>query len=295
MDKGKELYVRIKKKCQSDQCSLNGKLVLKKMAAVWRKSAKVTSSTTSSDSSFEEDLNKSKDRYSSESLREKRNYRAFRKEDSDQNQSQALREEDKDPNYLLKPKVRPIVDLEGNILSLPLNGPIQLQLRDFKEIATEALNKLRLNWDLEDEIAKVIERGVAMDCFNNSEGKKADEVRKVKKDIVFCNVYAASADSERRDFILTLLQTFTASWCVGGDFNTVLDPSERIGVSLNLESIRSFASFIAQANIVDIPLHGLSLTWSNNKLRKSWARLDRFLLSLTILGWFPNMFQRGLP
>ncbi|KAK3220515.1 hypothetical protein Dsin_014485 [Dipteronia sinensis] len=107
-------------------------------------------------------------------------------------------------------------------------------------------------------------------------------LNKFKKDIVFCNVYAASVESERRelwDFILASQQSLTAPWCVGGDFNTVLDPSERVGVSENLGSYRNFASFIAQANIIDIPLHGMSYTWSNNRKTEAWARLDRFLLS----------------
>ncbi|KAK3199679.1 hypothetical protein Dsin_023094 [Dipteronia sinensis] len=39
----------------------------------------------------------------------------------------------------------------------------------------------------------------------------------------------------------------------------------------------------------------MSYTWSNNREEEAWARLDRFLLSPTILLWFPNLFQPGMP
>ncbi|KAK2650230.1 hypothetical protein Ddye_017719 [Dipteronia dyeriana] len=90
---------------------------------------------------------------------------------------------------------------------------------------------------------------------------------KVNKKIVICNVYAPSIESDRRDlwnFILFNMQSFKAPWCVGGYFNTVLEPSERVGVGFHMGSIRSFRSFVFQANVVDIPLHGTKFTWSNN-------------------------------
>ncbi|KAK3210475.1 hypothetical protein Dsin_015181 [Dipteronia sinensis] len=59
--------------------------------------------------------------------------------------------------------------------------------------------------------------------------------------------------------------------------------------------MRSFNSFVLQANGVNLPLHRTSFTWSNNRKSQAWARLDRFLLSPAILLWFPNMIQRSLP
>ena len=123
-------------------------------------------------------------------------------------------------------------------------------------------------------------------------------LNKIKKDIVFCNVYVASVESERRelwDFILSSQQSFSAPWVVGGDFNTVLDSSERKGEGCNLGSIRNFNSFVLQARVVDIPLLGNPFTWSNNRDKESWARLDHYLLAPDILSWFPSLKQTGLP
>ncbi|KAK2648759.1 hypothetical protein Ddye_016248 [Dipteronia dyeriana] len=48
------------------------------------------------------------------------------------------------------------------------------------------------------------------------------------------------------------------------------------------------------ALVVDIPLQGLSFTWTNNREYGSWARLDRFLYAPLFLSWFPFIHQRGL-
>ncbi|KAK2654435.1 hypothetical protein Ddye_014291 [Dipteronia dyeriana] len=67
------------------------------------------------------------------------------------------------------------------------------------------------------------------------------------------------------------------SWCISGDFNTVLEPSERLGVGCNMGSIRNFTSFVLQSKVVDIPLSGASFTWSNNRVKASWSALPRSL------------------
>ncbi|KAK3220321.1 hypothetical protein Dsin_014291 [Dipteronia sinensis] len=91
------------------------------------------------------------------------------------------------------------------------------------------------------------------------------------------------------------MQSLSALWCVGGDFNATLDPSKRVGVRSYFGSMRCFQNFVFQANVVNIPLQGTSFTWSNNRENQAWARLDRFLLSPSILMWFPNLLQRSLP
>ncbi|KAK2653763.1 hypothetical protein Ddye_013619 [Dipteronia dyeriana] len=194
-------------------------------------------------------------------------------------------------------------DQEGGVLSLPLNCPVQLPMRDseggkilgkdlkevpfainletveriyVKKIVTEILNKMRLNWDLGRRNSQGFD-------FQGKENALGEVIARREK-----------GDDEKLAAEIGGL-TFTALWCVGGEFNTILDPSDRIGMSVNTGSIRRFASFVAQANIIYIPLHGMSYTWSNNREKEAWARLDRFLLSLIILGWFPKLFQWGLP
>ena len=126
----------------------------------------------------------------------------------------------------------------------------------------------------------------------------AGEHLQLNKFMVFCNVYAANTEKKRKelwDFILQAQSLLPFPWCIGGDFNTVLNPSERRGSACNMGSIRNFNTFIFQARVVDLPLRGASFTWSNNREEASWARLDRFLLSSDFFAWFPNLLQTAFP
>ncbi|KAK2634507.1 hypothetical protein Ddye_029299 [Dipteronia dyeriana] len=44
-----------------------------------------------------------------------------------------------------------------------------------------------------------------------------------------------------------------------------------------------------------MPIRGLVFSWSNNRVNGNWARLDRFLVSPSVLSWFPDLVQMGLP
>ncbi|KAK2640722.1 hypothetical protein Ddye_022485 [Dipteronia dyeriana] len=90
------------------------------------------------------------------------------------------------------------------------------------------------------------------------------------------------------------MQTLTAPWCVGGDFNVTLELSERVGIGDHSGSMRCFQDFVLQANVVNIPQKGTPFTWSNNRENQTWARLDRFLFSPSILMWFPGLLQQSL-
>ncbi|KAK3228826.1 hypothetical protein Dsin_000707 [Dipteronia sinensis] len=116
-------------------------------------------------------------------------------------------------------------------------------------------------------------------------------------EVVFCNVYAPNMESERKglwDFIENITHSFSMPWCLGGDFNTVLDPSESKGGECNMGSARNFNLFISRSKVVDIPLHGITYTWTDFRERVSWARLDRFLISPAFLMWYPRLSQKGL-
>ena len=52
-------------------------------------------------------------------------------------------------------------------------------------------------------------------------------------------------------------------WRVGGDFNTVRYPSERVGSSSFSPSMQDFLEFISSMGFIDLPLEGGSMTWSN--------------------------------
>ncbi|KAK3175726.1 hypothetical protein Dsin_032613 [Dipteronia sinensis] len=118
----------------------------------------------------------------------------------------------------------------------------------------------------------------------------------IKKEVVFCNVYGACIENERKDmwnFIISSTIAVPIPWVLGGDFNSVLEPSERIGEGNHTGSMRSFKSFIHEIKVLDIPLSGMSFTWTNFRVHAAWARLDRFLLSPEILNRFPNLVKKG--
>ena len=56
------------------------------------------------------------------------------------------------------------------------------------------------------------------------------------------------------------MDSFPIPWVVGGDFNVVLDASERVGLSYNVGFMRSFSELISKAMVVDLSLHGMSFT-----------------------------------
>ncbi|KAK2652393.1 hypothetical protein Ddye_012249 [Dipteronia dyeriana] len=58
----------------------------------------------------------------------------------------------------------------------------------------------------------------------------AGELVALKKEAVFCNIYASNEERERKhlwDFLYTTQTAFPMPWCLGGDFNAILNPSER--------------------------------------------------------------------
>ncbi|KAK3222042.1 hypothetical protein Dsin_009067 [Dipteronia sinensis] len=142
-------------------------------------------------------------------------------------------------------------------------------------------NQLKDKWNLEVEITNMVEEGYA---------------RGQNMEVVFCNIYAASVERERRElwgFLLSSQSSFLMPWCIGGDFNTVLHPSERKGGIYNMSFVNSFNAFVLQARVVDLPLTGFPFTWTNLREKDSWARLNHFLISPEILSWFPKLIQTG--
>ena len=78
---------------------------------------------------------------------------------------------------------------------------------------------------------------------------------------------------------------------VMGDFNVVLHPGERSGVSSCARSMNDFATWINDSLLIDIPLQGMRFTWRRNE---SKSRLDRMLCQHDWLSKFPNITLTGL-
>ncbi|MCH80013.1 LINE-1 reverse transcriptase like, partial [Trifolium medium] len=101
------------------------------------------------------------------------------------------------------------------------------------------------------------------------------------------NVYAKCNLVDKRrlwsDILMTTRGFGGVVWCVVGDFNSVIDLTERRGVGSNVTNFPSremveFGQFLSDLELVDMPITGRQFTWSHpNGITMS--RLDRILLS----------------
>ncbi|GMI90536.1 hypothetical protein HRI_002722900 [Hibiscus trionum] len=112
------------------------------------------------------------------------------------------------------------------------------------------------------------------------------------------NIYGPSIDNEKEDFfkeLLEIINAHNAIWCLGGDFNAITSRDDKLGFSWNFQMMEVFRSFIQDACLIDLPLHGGAFTWSNNRDPPTHVRLDRFLIDNDFLLMFPNANQCLLP
>ena len=78
-------------------------------------------------------------------------------------------------------------------------------------------------------------------------------------------------------------------WCLGGDFNEILSPSERARGGNFSPSMRRFAEITNELGLRDLPLQGGLFTWSGGRNGRSMSRLDRFLVSSDWKSQFCNV------
>uniref|UniRef100_A0A2N9H0K3 Reverse transcriptase domain-containing protein n=1 Tax=Fagus sylvatica TaxID=28930 RepID=A0A2N9H0K3_FAGSY len=92
-----------------------------------------------------------------------------------------------------------------------------------------------------------------------------------------------------------LLSWWDAPCCIGGDFNVVQFPSEKLGLMSFNSTMHEFNDFISECGLLDIPLEGGLFTWSNNRDVLAMSKIDRFLFSPTWADHFGLVNQRRLP
>ena len=68
-------------------------------------------------------------------------------------------------------------------------------------------------------------------------------------------------------------------WCLGGDFNEILSPSERARGGLYTPPMKRFAEIVNELGLRDLPLQGGLFTWSGGRNGRSKSRLDRLIVS----------------
>jgi hypothetical protein len=111
----------------------------------------------------------------------------------------------------------------------------------------------------------------------------------------FAGVSSPNDDNNRQfswDELVGIMSLWEMPWCIGGDFNAIRLPSERVGVTRYSTPMGEFSSFFSDQGLMDIPLMGGQYTWSNNHC---WSRIDKFLFSPRWEEKFLDMVQRRLP
>lgn len=64
------------------------------------------------------------------------------------------------------------------------------------------------------------------------------------------------------DFLRQLCNQFTGPWCILGDFNDIMDASEKRGRNLRSNRlINGFRQAVLDSGLVDVPVEGYPFTW----------------------------------
>ena len=112
----------------------------------------------------------------------------------------------------------------------------------------------------------------------------------------FSGVYGPNVDAERGilwEELARVRSWWGVPWCIGGDFNVVRFPSEKLGEGRFTGAMRNFSNFISEMELVDLPLLEGQFTWSNNQDPPSKSRIDRFLISADWEDHFLHLTQKA--
>ena len=68
--------------------------------------------------------------------------------------------------------------------------------------------------------------------------------------------------NELWNYLVTFRDSVNKPWCLAGDFNETLFPSDRKGGSQMTSSMTTFKNYIDGCNLMELPLNGRKFTWS---------------------------------
>ncbi|XP_066357840.1 uncharacterized protein [Miscanthus floridulus] len=97
------------------------------------------------------------------------------------------------------------------------------------------------------------------------------------------SVYGPSDHRHPTSFLQELVDTASGligPWVIIGDFNLIRSEDEKNNDNINNSLIRAFNDAISQLGLMEIPLLGRSLTWTNGQESPVLAKLDRALVNL---------------
>ncbi|KAL8554365.1 hypothetical protein ACS0TY_002515 [Phlomoides rotata] len=119
------------------------------------------------------------------------------------------------------------------------------------------------------------------------------------RNFILINIYAPSGSKDQQR-LWEDIQDWNFGqqddlWYVCGDFNTVTNQSERKGDNRLVSDKRSrnFCKFIANLELVDLPLLRRKYTWYKDN-GTCCSRIDRFLISQKWCSLWPNLKRFGL-
>jgi exonuclease III len=107
-------------------------------------------------------------------------------------------------------------------------------------------------------------------------------------------VYAPNGGNLKNElwtYLVTFRDSVSKPWCLAGDFNETLFPSDRKGSSQITSSMTRFKNCIDGCNLMELPLNGRKFTWSRGNAA---SRIDRIFVSGDWLQTFPSSTLFGL-
>nr|TKW10689.1 hypothetical protein SEVIR_6G182800v2 [Setaria viridis] len=84
------------------------------------------------------------------------------------------------------------------------------------------------------------------------------------------------------------------AWLIIGDFNLILEESNKNNARINRRNLRNFRHTVAMLELLDLHLHARSYTWSNEQDSPILIKLDHALVSVDWEEQFPNCFLQAL-
>lgn len=94
------------------------------------------------------------------------------------------------------------------------------------------------------------------------------------------------------DYLVSFTNSISKPWCLAGDFNETLSPSDRKGSSKISSSMLSFKMCVDSCGLIELPLNGKKFTWSRGNAA---SRIDRMFVTGDWLQHLPSSTLYGLP
>jgi hypothetical protein len=107
-------------------------------------------------------------------------------------------------------------------------------------------------------------------------------------------VYGPQADQEKIQFLGELRwvkHAVTSKWLLLGDFNLILQASDKNNSNLNRRLMGEFREVVQDLELKELNLRGRKFTWSNSRTQ---TRIDRAFCSTDWDLMFPNVYLQAL-